>query len=228
LKTLVVTGASRGIGRHVAEQAATNGFRVIGLSRSAAEVPGVEMRSCDVADANAVKAVLSDLRRDENLYGLINAAGVLATSLTVTGSAETAHRIITTNLFGTIHCCQTLGKMLMRRGIGRIINFSSVAVTLSIKGEGNYVASKAGVEGFSRTFARELGGYGVTVNVVAPGPIETGMIASVPPAMIAQLVAQQFIPRQATVEDIWALVQFLLSPQSAMISGEVIHVGGCG
>lgn len=227
MKTLVVTGASRGIGRYIAEQAAIDGFHVIGLSRTSVSVPGVEMRSCDVTEAEAVKTILADLRQDENLYGLVNAAGILATSLIVAASADTIHQIIATNLFGTIHCCKALGKPLIRRGAGRIINFSSIAVTLALKGEASYVASKAGIEGFSRSFARELGGCGITVNVIAPGPVDTSMIAAVPPAMISQLIAQQFIPRQTKVEDIWGLVQFLLSPQSAMISGEVIHLGGC-
>ncbi|HXV17586.1 MAG TPA: SDR family oxidoreductase, partial [Gemmatimonadaceae bacterium] len=104
--------------------------------------------------------------------------------------------------------------------------FSTLGVPLAIKGEAIYIASKAGVEGFTRTFARELAPHGVTVNAIAPGPIETALIAKVPKEKVDAVVKQQIIPRQGTPEDVWNIVSMLLSPESRMISGAVLNVGG--
>jgi 3-oxoacyl-[acyl-carrier protein] reductase len=114
----------------------------------------------------------------------------------------------------------------MLRGNGRIINFSTLGVPLAIKGEAIYIASKAGVEGFSRAFAREMAPHGVTVNTVAPGPIETALISNVPRDKVTAVVNQQIIQKQGQPEDIWNIISLLLSKESSMISGETIHVGG--
>jgi 3-oxoacyl-[acyl-carrier protein] reductase len=135
-------------------------------------------------------------------------------------------RIINTNLLGTILCCQAVAPALVKRGGGRIINFSTLGVQLAIKGEAIYIASKAGVEGFSRAFAREMAPHNVTVNTIAPGPIDTALIEKVPREKILGVVGQQIIPRQGEPEDVWNIVSMLLSDRSSMISGEVIHVGG--
>ena len=147
-------------------------------------------------------------------------------NLVVTTPAETVRRIVETNLLGTIFCCQQIAPALIKRGSGRIINFSTLGVPLAIKGEAIYVASKAGVEGFTRVFARELAAHGVTVNAIAPGPIETALIAKVPKDKVDAVVAQQIIPRQGTPLDVWNIVSMLLSPESSMISGAVLNVGG--
>jgi 3-oxoacyl-[acyl-carrier protein] reductase len=147
-------------------------------------------------------------------------------NLVITTPAATVRRIIETNLLGTILCCQAVAPALVKRGSGRIINFSTLGVQLAIKGEAIYIASKAGVEGFSRAFAREMAPHNVTVNTIAPGPIETALIEKVPREKILGVVGQQIIPRQAEPEDVWNIVSMLLSEKSSMISGEVIHVGG--
>jgi 3-oxoacyl-[acyl-carrier protein] reductase len=226
MDTVIVTGASRGLGRFCAEQLVTRGYRVIGMGRSVDENAPFEMRQVDVADPESVAAAFKDLRRDPSVYALINSAGIASMNLVVTTPAETVKTIIATNLLGTIYCSQQVAPALIRRNSGRIINFSTLGVPLAIKGEAIYIASKAGVEGFTRVFAREMAAHGVTVNAVAPGPIETALIAKVPKDKVDAVVQQQIIPRQGTPEDVWNIVSMLLSPEGSMVSGQTIHVGG--
>lgn len=226
MDTVIVTGASRGLGRHCAEQLHERGYRVVGLGRTAAADAAFEMRSADVTDPKSIASALADLRRDTSVFALINAAGIASMNLVVTTPGDTVRRIIETNLLGTIFCCQQVAPALIKRGEGRIINFSTLGVPLAIKGEAIYVASKAGVEGFSRAFAREMSPHGVTVNTIAPGPIDTALIAKVPKENVAAVVKQQIIQKQGRPEDVWNIVSLLLSPESSMISGETIHVGG--
>jgi 3-oxoacyl-[acyl-carrier protein] reductase len=224
--TVIVTGASRGLGRFCAERLHEKGYRVVGLGRGSDVAAPFEMRTADVTDAASIAKALEDLRRDSSVYALINSAGIASMNLVVTTPPDTVRKIIETNLLGTIYCCQQVAPALMRRGEGRIINFSTLGVPLGLKGEAVYVASKAGVEGFSRAFAREMSAHGVTVNTIAPGPIETALIAKVPKDKIAAVVDRQIIQRQAAPSDVWNIVSTLLSPESNMITGETIHVGG--
>ena len=225
-KKLIVTGVSDGIGAHLAARAQENGYDIIGLSRTKPDVSWVDWRRCDVSDPDSVKSAVSDLRRDGDLYGLVNAAGIASMNLTIAMPPETANRIVSINLMGTIYCCSLIGKWLARRGVGRIINFSTLAVPLAIKGESVYAASKAGIETFSRSFAREMGDFGITVNVIAPGPMDTKLIAKVPKKNIDAIVNQQLIRKMGTPEDVWSVASFLLDDSSAMVSGDVFHIGG--
>lgn len=224
--TIVVTGASRGLGRHICGRAVAAGWDVIGLARTAEPVDGVRMIACDVADAASVADAFKDVRRAENFFALINAAGIASMNLVLTTPPDTMARILNVNLLGTMLCAQQAGRLLARRKQGRIINFSTIAVTLALKGEAIYAASKAGVESFSRAYAREMGDHGVTVNCIAPGPIATDLIAKVPAASIAKIVAQQAIQKQAQPDDVWDIVSLLLNPAAAMITGDVFHIGG--
>jgi 3-oxoacyl-[acyl-carrier protein] reductase len=224
-RTLLVTGASRGLGRAVADRALTAGYDVIGIARKPAEGP-FPIHACDVADAAAVKAVASALPRDTTLWGIVNAAGVASMNLALMTPPATVSKVIATNLMGAIHVSQAFAPALIRAKAGRIIHFSTIAVPLGLAGEAVYVASKAGVEGFARAFAREVAGFGVTVNCIAPGPIDTDLIAKVPAEAIDGIVRRQVVQRKGTPDDVWNLVAFLLSEESAMISGEVLHLGG--
>jgi 3-oxoacyl-[acyl-carrier protein] reductase len=224
--TVIVTGASRGLGRFCAERLHESGYKVIGIGKKPGSAAAFEMRQADVADQQSVRRAFEDLRGDSTVYALINAAGIASMNLVMTTPPETVRRIIETNLMGTIFCCQQVAPALIRRGNGRIINFSTLGVRLAIKGEAIYIASKAGVEGFSRTFAREMAPHGVTVNAIAPGPIDTALLEKVPRDNIDAVVRQQIIPRQAEPLDVWNIVSLLLSPESSMISGETLHVGG--
>ncbi len=225
-KTLVVTGASRGLGAHIAAQAVAQGYRVIGIARNADDAGSFPIRKCDVTDGDAVKEVFKEIRKDKSFFGLINAAGVASMNLLVSTPPETIKKIVDINLTGTINCCAAASKALMRQKGGRIINFSTIAVPLGLKGEAVYVASKAGVEGFTRSFAREMGDFGVTVNAVAPGPIPTDLIRKVPSESIDELVTRQIIPEQGTLDDVWDIVSLLLDERAKMVTGETLHIGG--
>lgn len=224
-RTLLVTGASRGLGRAIAERALAAGYDVVGIARTEAEAP-FPIHACDVADAAAVKAVAAALPRETPLWGVVNAAGIASMNLALMTPAATVQKVIATNLMGAIHVSQAFAPALVRAKGGRIIHFSTIAVPLGLAGEAVYVASKAGVEGFARTFAREVSGFGVTVNCIAPGPIDTDLIAKVPAEAIDRIVRRQVVQRKGTPDDVWDVAAFLLSDAAGMISGQVLAIGG--
>lgn len=224
-RCIIITGASRGIGLHLARRVQESGYEVIGLARQRAAELDYRLLECDVTDPSAVARVFRQLRK-ENIYGLINAAGTAAMNLHITTPVETMQRVVGCNLLGTMYCCSEVGRIMARKKCGRIINFSSIAVTLGLAGEAAYVAAKAGIEGFTRAFAREMSPFGVTINVIAPGPVKTSLIAGVPEAKIAELQKRQVIQRPIDVEDIWKIAKWLLGEESGAISGDVLRVGG--
>jgi len=223
---IIVTGASRGLGRSVAERLISSGREVLSLSRTSEGVPGDSV-TCDVSDYEAVKAVAQSLRKEKReIEGLVNAAGIASMNLAVTTPPSMTQKLIQTNLAGTIHCCQLFAPLMIRKKAGSIINFSTIAVTLGLKGESIYAASKAGVEGFSRAFAREMADFDIRVNCVAPGPIKTDLLKGVSEEQIDAIVVQQILPKLFLPDDVADLCEFLLGPQSQSLSGQVLKVGG--
>jgi 3-oxoacyl-[acyl-carrier protein] reductase len=222
---IVITGASRGLGRVIAQRLHDQGRAVVGLSRSGGDAP-FRLLACDVADANAVRATAAALRADGELEAVVNAAGIASMNLAVTTPTATVQDIVNTNLLGTIYMCQAFAPLMMRRRRGSIVNFSTIAVALALKGESVYAASKAGVEAFTRAFARELSAFGINVNCVAPGPIRTDLLRGVSDAQIGDVVKQQVHAREFTADDVCDVVELLLDPRSASLSGQVFHVGG--
>ena len=223
---IIVTGASRGLGRSVAERLISSGREVLSLSRTSEGAPGDSV-TCDVSDYEAVKTVAQSLRKEKReIEGLVNAAGIASMNLAVTTPPSMTQKLIQTNLAGTIHCCQLFAPLMIRKKAGSIINFSTIAVTLGLKGESIYAASKAGVEGFSRAFAREMADFDIRVNCVAPGPIKTDLLKGVSEEQIDAIVAQQILPKLFLPDDVADLCEFLLGPQSQSLSGQVLKVGG--
>ena len=223
---IIVTGASKGLGRAICERLLSSGVEIFGLSRHVENVP-FESMNCDVSSYEDVKQVAQALKRNgKKVSGLINAAGVASMNLAVTTPPSVAKKIIDVNLLGTIYCCQLLSPMIFRHKSGSIINFSSLGVALGLKGESIYVASKAGVEGFTRAFAREMADFNVNVNCIAPGPIETDLLKGVSQALIAKVVSQQILQKQFTPDAVCDLVEILLAPNSKSLSGQVLYVGG--
>jgi 3-oxoacyl-[acyl-carrier protein] reductase len=223
---IVVTGASRGIGKAVAERLLSTGVDVLGVARDVTDVRFPSL-TCDVSSHEQVTAIARHLKKErKTVSGLINAAGIASMNLAVTTPPELVRKIIGTNLLGTIYCCQSLAPLMMRHKRGSIINFSTIAVALGLKGESAYVASKAGVEGFSRSFAREMADFDISVNCISPGPIETSLLKGVTQAQIDDIVSRQIYRRQFNPEAVCDLVEMLLDKRSESITGQVLNVGG--
>lgn len=223
---IVVTGASEGLGRAICDRLIQKNIDVFGLARNVKEVPFAST-SCDVSSYESVKSVAQQLKKDGvKVTGLVNAAGVASMNLALTTPQSVSQTVINTNLLGTIYCCQVLAPLMLRAKQGSIINFSTIAVALGLKGESVYAASKAGVEGFSRSFAREMADFNVRVNCIAPGPINTNMLKGITPEQINRIVLQQIIPRQFGSDSVADLVELLLDSRSNSLSGQVLHIGG--
>jgi 3-oxoacyl-[acyl-carrier protein] reductase len=223
---IVVTGASKGLGRAICDRLLSKGIPVFGLARSIDGVPFTSM-TCDVSSYDDVKSVAQRLKKDGvKVRGLINAAGIASMNLAVTTPPNISQNIIHTNLLGTIYCCQLIAPLMLRNKAGSIINFSTIAVALGLKGESIYAASKAGVEGFTRSFAREMADFNVNVNCIAPGPIDTNLLKGITSTQIQKIVSQQIIPKQFTPDSVSDLVEILLDERSSSLSGQVLHVGG--
>ena len=223
---IVVTGASRGLGEAICHRLLEKDERVIGLARSVNELE-FEGISCDVGDYKSVKSAARQIRKiGEPVDAVINAAGVASMNLAVTTDEATVQKVIQTNLVGTIYCCQLFAPLLLRQKSGSIINFSTIAVALALKGESVYVASKAGVEAFSKTFAREVAGFNVKVNCIAPGPIRTDLLRGITDSQIENITSQQVITKQFEKSDVCDLVELLIDAKAASLSGQVLHVGG--
>jgi 3-oxoacyl-[acyl-carrier protein] reductase len=223
---IIVTGASRGLGRAICDRLLDNGEEVLGMARNVENIPFPAM-ACDVSDYDQVKGVARELRMQKlEVTGLINAAGVAAMNLAVTTPQSTTEKVISINLLGTIYCCQLFAPLMMRSTSGAIVNFSTIAVALGLIGESVYIASKAGVEGFSRTFAREMATFGIRVNCIAPGPIDTALLHGITSEQIEKIVSRQIFTKKYSPDAVCDIVELLLDQRSTAITGEVLNVGG--
>lgn len=223
---IIVTGASKGLGRAICDRLIEKNLDVLGLARNVDDVPFNSI-SCDISSYENVKAVAQKLRKSGVMVsGLINAAGIASMNLALTTPKNVSQQIINTNLLGTIYCCQLFSPLMLRNKQGSIINFSTIAVALGLKGESIYAASKAGVEGFTRSFAREMADFNVNVNCIAPGPIDTSLLKGITAEQIKKIVSQQIIPLQFKPDAVADLVELLIDSRSNSLSGQILHVGG--
>ena len=223
---IIVTGASRGLGHAITERLVEKGEDVIGLARSISGM-SIDAVECDVSDYASVKNASREIKRMKKpIKAFINAAGVASMNMAVTTDESTVQKLIQTNLVGTIYCCQLFAPLMLRQKYGSFINFSTIAVALALKGEAVYAASKAGVESFSRTFAREMADFNVRVNCIAPGPIRTDLLRGITDEQIKKITSQQVIPKQFQKSDVCDLVELLLNDKAASLSGQVLNVGG--
>jgi 3-oxoacyl-[acyl-carrier protein] reductase len=235
----VVTGASRGIGAAIAVRLARDGFAVAGCYTRPSEAadnirkeveaegaPGF-FAPCDVRDPGAIDAFVSAAEKELGpIDTLVNNAGITRDNPMVLMPHADWHAVVETNLTGTWNFCRTVGFRLMKRGRGAVVNISSVAGVYGNAAQGNYAATKAGIIGLSRSLAKELGRFGIRVNVVAPGFITTDMTGQLSEKARKQAAAQISLKRFGEPEDVADTVSFLVSDRAGYITGAVIHVDG--
>ncbi|HEU4688242.1 MAG TPA: 3-oxoacyl-ACP reductase FabG [Vicinamibacterales bacterium] len=236
-KIVIVTGASRGIGRAIAEVLAARGAHVVAAARgdnAAATVAAIreaggnaEVASLDVTDTASVESLIEGvMARHDRIDILVNNAGIVRDQLMLRMKREDWDEVIATNLTAAFTCVHAALRPMIKRRAGRIISISSVVGQMGNPGQANYAASKAGLIGFSKALAREVASRNITVNVVAPGLIETDMTKTV--AEKAQADWASIIPLQrlGTPRDIASAVCFLASDEAAYITGQVLAVNG--
>lgn len=227
-RNVLVTGGNRGIGLAIAKAFADGGDTVVVTSRNGAAPDGLRAVTCDVTDTASVDAAFTAAEEifDGPVQVLVANAGITKDGLLMRMSDDDFESVIDTNLAGTFRCVRRASTGMIKARGGRIILISSVVGLYGGPGQANYAASKAGLVGLARSVTRELGGRGITANVVAPGFIETDMTAALPEA--TQKTYKAGIPagRFAEAAEVAAAVRFLASDDAAYISGAVIPVDG--
>ena len=226
----VVTGGNRGIGAAITRRLVDAGHQVVVASRSGTGPDDCAVTgtvSMDVSSAGSIHDGLADI---EDAYGPIGAlvanAGITRDNLLMRMSDEEIDTVVQTNLAGSIRLCRGVARGMIRAKAGRIVLISSVVGLLGSAGQVNYAASKAGLVGVARSLARELGSRGITVNVVAPGFVETDMTAELDDGRRDQILGAIPLGRYASADEVAALVEFLVGPEAGYITGSVIPVDG--
>lgn len=238
-KTAIVTGASRGIGRKIALELGKEGYNVVvnyaGNKEKAEEVVseiksfGVESFAfqANVSEQDEVKAMIKETTSQFGTIDvLVNNAGITRDNLLMRMKQDEWDDVINTNLKGVFNCVQAVTRPMLKQKSGRIINLSSVVGSLGNAGQVNYVATKSGVEGMTRTFARELASRGITCNAVAPGFIVSDMTDQLSDELKEQMKSQIPLARFGEDSDIAHTVAFLASDKANYITGQTIHVNG--
>jgi 3-oxoacyl-[acyl-carrier protein] reductase len=234
-KTALITGAARGIGREIAVELAARGARVIAVdlrfdedSGAGAEGSGdIRRVVMNVSDDASVEAGVRDLLNDCGTIALlVNNAGITRDNLLMRMKPEEWDAVIATNLTGTYRLCRALIPSMVRARYGRIVNVSSVVARMGNAGQANYSAAKAGIEGLSRTLAREFASRNITVNCVAPGFIDTAMTRGLSDDARAKLLDLVPMKRLGTPADVAAGVLFLLSDSASYVTGTTLYING--
>lgn len=235
----LVTGAGRGIGEAIAKRLAAHGARVAVVSRTEANsrrtADGINAEypdaarpyALDVANFSETQEVVAQILKDfQKVDILVNNAGITRDNLAMRMSEEEWDAVIATNLKGAFNVTRALLRSMVKQRYGRIINISSVSGIMGLAGQANYAASKSGLFGFSKAIARELATRNITVNVIAPGFIETDMTAVLSEEVRQGALAQIPVGRFGKVEDIAAAVEFFASPEASYITGQILAVDG--
>lgn len=234
----LVTGASRGIGRAIALMLGQRGATVIGTATTDSGVASINQtvqesgingvgKRLDVTDALQVTECVKQINAD---YGpptiLVNNAGITRDNILMRMTDEEWTRVLDTDLTAAYRTCKAVMRGMLKARRGRIINISSVVGTMGNAGQANYAAAKAGLLGFSKSLARELASRGITVNVVAPGFIDTDMTRLMASSQREAMLAQVPLARLGSAEDVAEAVAFLASNAASYVTGETLHVNG--
>ena len=230
-QTILITGASRGIGLALARHFLGAGATVVGVSRSAGEDlgQGYHHVRADVTDsAAAAGAIRTAFRLRNRLDGVINNAGGASMNLALFTPDRTIDRLFAVNFRSTVVVSREAVRYMQRRRYGRIVNFTSVAVPLRLEGESIYAAMKSANEAFTRALAREVASFGITVNAVGPGPVDTDLIRGVPAEKIRRVLDALALPRLTEVREVAYAVEMFLRPEATALTGQVVYLGGAG
>jgi 3-oxoacyl-[acyl-carrier protein] reductase len=226
---MLITGDRKGIGRYLVEYYLKKNYRIIGCSRKQVDFEHENFfhYSLDITDESKVRSMFSEIRRT---YGrldiLINNAGIASMNHVLLTPMETAQKILNTNIAGTFLFCREAIKLMKKNKMGRIVNFATVASPLKLQGEAIYASSKAAVINFSQVLAKEIGGFGITVNVVGPTPIKTDLIRKISDEKLNAVISNQAVQRFGEFRDISNVIDFFIQPESDFITGQVIYLGG--
>lgn len=234
-RVALVTGASRGIGAGIARLLASRNLRVIGTATTdagAARIdqalgPSVVGRRLDIGDPEDVARFFAEISDSPGMpLVLVNNAGITRDNLMLRMTPEQWSEVIDTNLSGLYRVTRPVLRGMLRARWGRVVNVSSVVARSGNPGQTNYAASKAGVEGFTRSLAQEVASRGITVNAVAPGYIATDMTAELTDSQADDLLGRIPLGRMGTASDVAEAVAFLVSDATGYITGETLHVNG--
>ena len=228
-RLMLITGDRKGIGRYLVEYYLKKNYRIIGCSRKQIDLEHANFShySLDITDEPKVRLMFSEIRKT---YGrldvLINNAGIASMNHVLLTPLETAQKILNTNIAGTFLFCREAVKLMKKNKMGRIVNFATVATPLKLQGEAIYASSKAAVINFSQVLAKEIGDFGITVNVVGPTPIKTDLIRKISDEKLNAVISNQAVKRFGEFQDISNVVDFFIQPESDFVTGQVIYLGG--
>ncbi len=229
LSTYLITGTRKGLGKKLAEHYLLLGHKVAGCSRGKSSIEHVNYLhfELDVSDERAVVKMVRVVRKEfGNIDILLNNAGIAAMNHLLTTPYSNAKAVFETNFLGTFLFTREVSKVMMKARSGSIVNYTTVAVPLDLAGEAVYAASKAAIESFTRTSARELGEFGIRVNAIGPTPVYTDLVRNIPKSKLDDLLDQQIIHRFGNLEDVRNVIDFFNHKASDFITGQVIYLGG--
>lgn len=233
--TVFLTGATRGIGLDIARCLCAAGYRLFGVARQTSEEfitlttqypEQLQLIEADLGTTIGLRTVADRIRKCRTVYALINNAGQATTGLHLTLPRRDIDNLLAINLTAPVVLSQAAMRGMIKKRAGRIVNISSVCAQRPYRGLSVYSATKAGIEGFTRTLAAECGYWGITANCIAPGYIDTAMTATLDPLTAGRIRSRGMLPTTTTGVDVAQTVAFLLSPAAAAITAEVIRVDG--
>jgi 3-oxoacyl-[acyl-carrier protein] reductase len=224
-----VTGASASIGKHLAEYYVAAGYQVIGCSRRpVADSERYRHFSLDITDDTEVRAMFAEIRREfGRLDILINNAGVTSSAFALSANTSRIREMFDTNLLGSIICSREAAKLMSMNSFGRVVMISSVHVPFATVGSSIYSSSKAGVEQFTKVFAKEVASFGVTANTLGLSVVEgSGMAEEISDETTEQLLGNTVTGKHLKMEDVTNALDFLISDESGAVTSQTIYIGG--
>ena len=228
-KVFIITGTSNGIGRYLAEYFLAEGHMVAGCSRGKSKIKDSNYNhyqlSVDKED-EVISMVKTVFKKHGRIDVLLNNAGIASMNHILTTSFKSTKNIFDTNFFGTFLFSREVAKVMIKKNIGNIVNFTTIAVPMILEGEAIYAASKSAIENFTKVSAKELGKFGIRVNAIGPTPVATNLIKNIKKDKIDNLIKKQTISRLGKFEDIINVINFFINKKSDFITGQVIYLGG--